>query len=116
MRCCRWIGVVVDNVFEQVKKKSPAWAGLLLKLLRCSVSLVFKNGRANVSAPISLRQYSSDKTTRACLGIRADCSDWEADMDISATISIPMKEPRKNNTGNHQIETIGDLRFHQPDG
>jgi hypothetical protein len=27
-----------------------------------------------------------------------------------------MKEPMKNNTGNHQIETIADLRFHRPDG
>jgi hypothetical protein len=62
------------------------------------------------------RQYSSDNTTRACLGIRADCSDWDADTHISAVISIPMKEPMKNKTGNHQIETIGDLRFHRPDG
>ena len=37
-------------------------------------------------------------------------------MHINAVISIPMKDPRKNNTGNHQIETIGDLRFHRPDG
>jgi hypothetical protein len=66
--------------------------------------------------PIPPRQYSSDNTTRACLGIRADCSDWDADMHISAVISIPMKEPKKNKTGNHQIETIGDLRFRRPDG
>jgi len=34
-------------------------------------------------------------------------------MHISAVISIPMKEPMKNTTGNHQIETIGDLRFYR---
>jgi len=45
--------------------------------------------------------------------MRADCSDWEADMHISAVISMPMKEPMKNTIGNHQIETIGDLRFHR---
>ena len=36
-------------------------------------------------------------------------------MHISAVISIPMDEPTKNTTGNHQIETIGDLRFHLTD-
>lgn len=34
-------------------------------------------------------------------------------MHISAVIRIPMKDPMKNNTGNHQIETIPDLRFHR---
>ena len=36
-------------------------------------------------------------------------------MTINAVISIPMNEPIKNTTGNHQIETIGDLRFHRAD-
>jgi hypothetical protein len=30
MRCCRWIGVVVDNVLFDGQKKSPASTGLLL--------------------------------------------------------------------------------------
>jgi hypothetical protein len=113
MRCCRWLGVVVDNVFERVKKKSPVRTGLPLQLLQCSVSRLVDERTHPVGAPILLRQYSSDNTTRACLGIRADCSDWEADMHISAVISIPMKEPMKNTIGNHQIETIADLRFYR---
>jgi hypothetical protein len=35
-------------------------------------------------------------------------------MHINAVMSTPANEPMKNTTGNHQIETIGDLRFHRP--
>ena len=36
-------------------------------------------------------------------------------MNINAVMSIPTNEPIKNTSGNHQIETIGDLRFHRAD-